>query len=159
MNKDYRYLEEIHHKHTAELIDLIRTKQDLPTFSLIQSSEEEDTKQSFDFKYGTRKISHRIRKLGDFHYGEFTLRSRSKGGGDTELDKVKYGYGDLYFYGWADNEIRAFIFVDLNKLRPHLEEADTKNQPNGDGTEFYGYSFETLRKYNALVAKSYNITI
>ena len=130
------------------------------------ATEEEDTKQSTDL-IGEIKVKFAIR-VRETNYRDFTIRTRSKYGGKTEIDKIKDGDAlcDYYFYFWGDSngKISDWILVDMkifkeNKLYEGKEIKmmdktwiePRRNIPNGDGTEFTPYSIEELRETGCLV--------
>src|ERR1035437_194282 len=124
---DVRYLEK---KFMSEVIGSI--KESWPNlfdmFVIKQSTEEEDTKLSFDVIVCGVPVSVRIRKYvyqSDRRYFEYdgkpsclTIRSKSKGSRRTEIDKLKSGSGKIYFYAWMDateEYIIKWILIDIDK--------------------------------------------
>ena len=80
---------------------------------------------------------------------EFTIRIKSRGGGPSELDKIKAGHCSVYFYGFAnasDDGLEFWRIIDVDKFRLWLlkmEEMGHK-QPyqiinNQDGTMGAGF--------------------
>lgn len=68
------------------------------------------------------RIAVRIRKFADWrdYQNEFTIRARRPSGIKTEMRKIMEGWGDLYFYGFANAERDALYdwFVgDLDVFR------------------------------------------
>src|SRR5690242_15046752 len=87
-----------------------------------------------------------------FNPCDFTIRSKSRYGGDTELDKVMSGAINRMFYGVRnrdDTDYAWWMFFNLNVLRDAMNKwrtdkaAGAKIWPfwevnnNGDGTGFY----------------------
>ncbi len=73
-------------------------------------------------------------------FRDFTIRTRSRYGYETEIDKLRKGFCDWYLYGWGDgiDTILEYILVDLDKVRnlELLEMQIWKIGRNTDGTEF-----------------------
>lgn len=54
---------------------------------------------------------------------QFTIRSRRPGNAPTELQKILSGWGDVFFYGFANHHYTRFLgffILDLHELRKHL---------------------------------------
>lgn len=73
---------------------------------------------------------------------EFTLRRNRDSGAETELSKLLKGFGDLVFYGFADDSgsrLKSAFLGDLAAFRrwymPHYGDF----RDNGDGTGFVAY--------------------
>jgi hypothetical protein len=118
------------------------------------ATEEEDTKKSTDL-VGEINVRFAIR-VRETNFRDFTIRSQSKYGGRTEIDKIRDGNAecDYYFYFWgnSENKISDWILVDMNKFK-HSELATKEKAtiPNGDGTGFIPYSIEELREIDCYV--------
>lgn len=76
---------------------------------------------------------------------QFTIRSRLDSGNKTELAKIINGWGDVFFYGFADENEQGFAgwyLIDMDVFRKALmypERRDsirTGEKCNGDGTYF-----------------------
>lgn len=136
--------------------------QDITNIEL--SNSDEDTKESFDLVYKSKvEVSVRIRKYEYLiKYSDFTIRSRSRFGGKTEIDKLIAGKGNIYLYAWKNKDstkLYAWILVDINKLRPLFTDFPAvQDIPNGDGTYFRAYKISTILAYDALI-NNYNIPI
>ena len=120
---------------------------------------EEDVKENTDFmlvcdidrntRFGYRSRTYQFRK----YIGEFTIRSKTAyGGTNTELHKIRQGFGDFMFYGHVDKagtDYEAWMVIDLQKLRQfwscvqhwesYIGAAGITNQLNGD--EFCAFTF------------------
>jgi hypothetical protein len=102
-------------------------------------------------------IACRVRRPG-FYYGrtyrsptawgvQFTIRTRRSSGAETELAKVRRGFGDWMIYGHIEGRLlRHWMVLDLeifraNEARPRVirEEID-----NRDGTFFSAYDVRTF---------------
>jgi len=150
MNK-YRDVERKHLPQIEAILNMVNSKKGVEAILLNESTEMEDTKLSFDAitSIGT-KVSIRIRKLKYFdRFKDVTIRRVSMNGGKTELDKLKDGLGEMYFFAWADDEgIKHFIYYSIDKLRPYLDYGTDENNP--DGTGLRCFSFKKLLSYNAV---------
>lgn len=117
------------------------------------STDFEDQNYSFDLVYnGKIEISVRIRKHEYLKYKDFTIRSQSKCGYETEIDKLKKGFGNIYFYGWLDpNELNIceYLIVDINKIRYKLDDGGFRS--NKDGTAFKFYTNFFLDENDAII--------
>lgn len=124
-------------------------------FIIKQSSDEEDTKLSFDMKFTSDiQISVRLRKYKYISYKDITIRSRSKKGGLTEITKLSNGMGQIFFYGWLDEKeenIIQWVLVDIDKIRDKLHTHYSGDFPNNDGSRLKTYSFDFLKEYGAII--------
>ncbi len=118
------------------------------------STTAEDTKESFDMVYQSRvELSVRIRKNYYLKYCDFTIRTKAKGHGETEIDKLLSGKGSIYLYAWKSEDgenLHAWVLVDINKIRNDLKNTG-QARFNSDGTEFKGYDIPWISKMGALV--------
>ena len=87
-------------------------------------------------------------------YGnEFTIRCKVKSGGKTEFDKIREGWGNYFFYGFADatnTKLAKWILGDLNALRRHIEQQKDPlkaSKDNGDGSAFIPYKYDTIEGF------------
>lgn len=123
-------------------------------FVVNESSELEDTKLSFDLYFSADiQISVRLRSFKYRNYNDITIRSRSKNGGLTEIDKLIDGKGQIYFYGvLSENEekIVKYILFDIDKIRDKLKENGLE-RTNFDGTKFKCYTFDFLKDNSAII--------
>jgi hypothetical protein len=124
-------------------------------YSIVEeSTQEEDTKLSFDLKFKTEMhVSIRLREFDALGYDDITIRSRSKNGNKTEIDKLYDGEGQLYFYGVMDEEqenIIQWLLYDINPIR-FLLKKNGNIRKNMDGTEFRVYDFDFLKEHNCIV--------
>lgn len=99
------------------------------------------------------RIACRLRRWSQHvfsRYGEqFTVRSSRESGTRTELAKILEGWGDLFFYGWADPQtrrLREWSLIDLAGFRTFHAESKASGKcivadavDNGDGTRFVAY--------------------
>jgi len=118
------------------------------------ATEVEDTRQSTDavlevdgkVTIGMRVRRHKVYPNGKT-YRDLTIRALSKGGGKTELAKMREGWCDWYFYGWLtpDSRLSEFMLLEIEPLRRSGLLFD--NRPitmNGDGTGFVSYTLKEL---------------
>ena len=149
----FRDVERKHLSQIEKILNVVNFKMGMEAILLKESTEEEDTKLSFDAvtSIGTR-VSIRVRKLEYFsRFKDVTIRRVSKNGGKTELDKLKDGLGGMYFFAWADEEgIKQFVYYSIDKLRPYLDYGVDKD--NSDGTGLRCFSIKQLLGYNAIVS-------
>jgi len=119
------------------------------------STEEEDTKESFDLVYNSKvEISVRIRGYKYWkEYCDFTIRNKSKYNNKTELHKLIEGKGSLYLYAWKtmdEQKLYAWVLIDINKIRSLLSE-NGKQRYNYDNTAFKAYSLSWANENNAIL--------
>lgn len=101
-------------------------------------------------------VALRVRDAG-CPFRDFTIRSSVPSGKQTELHKLREGYGRWYLYCWRTRSgvIRDWILVDMDKMRAsgllYRERQDIKNP---DGTCFRVFTIDELRKNDCIVAAS-----
>lgn len=158
MTTDYKSNVHFQHKHMGTVIRLLKINaHHMVDFRL--AGKAEDTKQATDMvihmEHGLT-IGVRIRRhMTGKRYRDFTIRSKSFGGGKTELDKLREGWGDWYFYAWEDHtgRLNEWVLVSLKALRDGKAfDKQRREIPNTDGTKFVALSLAELRQYKALVA-------
>jgi hypothetical protein len=124
--------------------------------NLAPSTDKEDTELSFDAKIDDKQISIRIRKHKYLKYPDLTIRSRSKNGGKTEIDKIKEGLAQIYFYSYMDEQEKELVkvrIVDVNSIRELTKLNIFEHRKNKDITEFYTYKFKDIKQYNGDIYK------
>jgi len=116
------------------------------------ASSEQDTQQATDLvvyvKTGAIGVRVRQFKSTGKKYRDWTIRCKSCSGYATEIDKLRAGWGDFYFYGWdnKNGHIDEYMLLDLAKVRDAgLLYVERKVIPNGDGTSFI--SIDALELY------------
>ena len=102
-----------------------------------------------------KRIACRVRRhsyLSEYS-GQFTIRSQSRGGSKTELQKITDGWGDWMFYSFADQSetaIQKWYLINLDSWRAHMIRARNKINkgqiPNGDGTFFTWFEITSFPK-------------
>ena len=112
------------------------------------------------------RVACRIRKFVYFEQygGEFTIRNKTASGNKTELDKIREGWGDYLFYGWAnqaETKLHGWTLGSIDVLRTYMDECFA----NGicpwasqrynwyDGTGFVAFRYKDVPD-NYLVAYS-----
>ena len=122
-----------------------------------QSTSYEDGALSFDLVYDLNfTVSVRIRKNKYLKYNDLTIRSRSRMGNKTEIDKIMEGMAQVYFYAYMNKEETELVKirianVDAIRKLTKLKMFGKKN--NNDGTKFNTYSFLNISNYNGAVYK------
>ena len=113
------------------------------------SSEYEDSSLSYDAIFNSNfTLSIRIRRNYALRYKDITIRSKSKNGYKTEIDKIMEGMGQLYFYAYMNESETRLVkirVVDIDVIRKmtlnnQFEQRKNKNDP----THFYVYSFKDI---------------
>lgn len=126
-------------------------------WELSLSSDLEDSKFSYDMVYnGKVEISVRLRNNYYLKYRDFTIRCKSRNNGITEIDKLKSGMGNVYFYGWLNDistEIQEYVIVDINKIRGLLDQGTYRT--NTDNTAFMAYDISFLKRNDAIIKQSF----
>jgi hypothetical protein len=98
----------------------------------------------------------------EVEYRDLTIRSRRASGAETELAKIRKGFGRWYLYCWADGEpytngngkIKNWILVDLDQFRGcGLAYENRPDKPNPDRmTWFIPYNVDELDRHQCIVA-------
>ena len=88
---------------------------------------------------------------------EFTVRTRSRNGCETEWHKLSAGYGDFYLYCWANETEDGFtdwVLLDLKKIREHglLKKMEFGGR-NNDKTEWKKLHLHYLSSVNAILRR------
>lgn len=125
-------------------------------FKARQSTPEQDMKEGFDYAITIDKtnIAVRNRKHKYLQYGDLTIRTKARGNGKTEIDKIKEGCGDIYLYTWQTENgksIDSYLLVDLEKLRISGLLEETNELKNGDNTKFCSISIQELRDKDCII--------
>ena len=90
-----------------------------------EASQEEDTLRNTDLvvlQMEAKRIGCRVRRhqFAEDYSDEFTIRAGRPSGNETELSKVVSGWGDYFFYGFADtseSRLAAWLLGDLYVFR------------------------------------------
>ncbi len=130
------------------------------------STFEQDTQQATDLvvlNAGAVAIACRIRRPGyTQHYGhQFTVRERSRNGGESELAKIKQGFADWMFYGHAattPGQLAKWWLLSLDAFRFHIKHSRRvighDCLANGDGTRFIAFDIPSFPNNPPLVVAS-----
>ena len=113
-----------------------------------------DTRQATDMVVHVRggAVGVRLRR-GNCKYRELTIRSTRKGTAQTEIDKLRGGFGDWYLYCWEIAAGIEWMLVDLAKVRgAGLLDMRRKEIMNPDGiTGFIAISRDELTQKGCVV--------
>lgn len=128
----------------------------LHLFDVEIATEEQDLKQATDMVIriqGEKTIAVRLRR-SQYAYRDLTIRAWREGNIETELHKIKAGFGDLYLYGWTqDMKIAEWILVDLTKVRAFRLLDGCSIRYNRDGrTGFIAIPYWQLKARKCLLA-------
>lgn len=127
------------------------------------ASPKRDMEEATDLILSIRggDIGVRIR-ANDCWRRDWTVRSIINWAERTEIDKLREGFGDWYFYGWSEDNIgalKAWILIDLKKVRDcGLLDTVRNDIPNGDGTFFRAYTYKEL-VYNDCIISAFGLTL
>lgn len=128
--------------------------------SLVDASLDDDLHHNTDLRIGfaaSIPIACRVREYCYLkRYGnEFTIRSRARYGGRTEIDKATAGEGTFMFYGFVGphgpQSLQRWFIGDLDVWRAWRQERISEGKPtfiaempNGDGTYFQAYDLRHM---------------
>lgn len=108
-------------KHKLEIIDIINKECLMEIIKIRPSDFREDTKESTDLVIEVKggKIATRIRNYTKEHYRDLTIRTKVSINPETEIDKLRKGWCDWYFYVWLNDKekVTSWILVDLKEIR------------------------------------------
>jgi len=150
---NYRDLE---HKHLKEIEWHLKIIYPDINSMLELSSNKEDSNLSFDAKFHDKKISIRIRNNEYLKYPDLTIRSKSKNNGKTEIDKIKEGMAEIYFYGYLDKDRNRLVkirVVSVDAIRRLIQKKKYELKKNSDGTEFFTFLFSDIKKAGGNIYK------
>lgn len=113
----------------------------LPAVEHLDTNEATDmlAESGWQIAIRSRSYGKYFKKFGN----QFTLRARRLNGTETELSKIRRGFGDFLFYGFAEGvEHRYFYIIDLNVFRRALSQLGVDafsngEIPNTDGETFF----------------------
>lgn len=128
-------------------------------FSMQKASAKDDMEKGFDFVFTMGDITVPVRvRTPSCKFRDFTIRSKSRHGFKTEIDKLREGFGDVYFYGWTKWEqgqevIIEWCLINLNRFRESgLANIEKPQTSNGDGTCFINYKLKELEENHCIIA-------
>ena len=105
---------------------LTSVKQILGLYLIGEAKQDDDQQRNTDLivlKMEAVRIACRIRRNDYFkgeYKGEFTIRSSRPNGTKTELTKIIEGWGDYFFYGFANTDgmtLSGYTLTDLKCFR------------------------------------------
>lgn len=113
-----------------------------------QSDDEEDGKLSFDLVFNMNfTISIRIRKHKYLKFNDMTIRYKSLKGYRTEIDKIKDGLAQIYFYAYMsedENSLCKVRICNVESIRKLIEQENYKVCENKDGTMLAAFKFQDI---------------
>jgi hypothetical protein len=113
-----------------------------------QSDDEEDGKLSFDLVFNMNfTISIRIRKHKYLKFNDMTIRYKSLKGYRTEIDKIKDGLAQIYFYAYMsedENSLCKVRICNVESIRKLIEQENYKVHENKDGTMLAAFKFQDI---------------
>ena len=116
------------------------------------ATDFEDGNLCFDLIFNMNfTISIRIRKYKYINYNDLTIRSKSKKGFKTEIDKIKEGLAQIYFYAYMnqdENKLVKIRIANVEAIRKLTSSKIYEHKKNNDGTEFFTYKFTDIKKYD-----------
>lgn len=120
-----------------------------------QSTELEDSNLSFDLVFNLGfTVSIRIRKYDYIKYNDLTIRSKSKSNGYTEIDKIKNGLSQIYFYAYMnlqETELIKIRIVNVDAIRKLIKDGIFIERKNNDSTEFIAMKFSDINEYSGAI--------
>lgn len=125
------------------------------------SNFDKDTKEATDVVVDSKgsDIALRVREP-NIKFRDITIRNKSFGGGETEIDKMRKGYGDWYLYGWGNGngKVVEYVLLDIEKIREYqlfdmtLSGMKRSVIPNKDGrTNFISIDIAELDLIGAVI--------
>lgn len=157
MRSETRYDWDYSNLHLPEAFNVLRQNASfLVSFEI--APENIDLKEVGDIVLSSNMghIAFRVRRPNVDHR-DLTIRCKRISGVETEIHKIRAGFGSWYLYAWADDSRRFkdWILVDLDQFRScGLAFEDRYEIPNADGaTWFYAYDDSELELHNCVVAK------
>lgn len=123
-----------------------------------QADDYEDGNLCFDLVFNFNfTVSIRVRKNKYIRFNDLTIRSRSKLGNKTELDKIKEGMSQVYFYAYMnkeENRLEKVRIADVDAIRKLIKEGSFIGPiPNNDGTEFISFKFKDIKNKGGAIYK------
>jgi hypothetical protein len=111
-----------------EIIQIVAKLQQANPDMVMVPRDAEDRKRNSDLMIlgiNATRIACRVRKpeYAEKYADEFTIRFRLPWGGGTEYQKIMDGWGQFFFYGFADAQektLQKWVYCDLNVLRDYF---------------------------------------
>lgn len=147
--------------HTDEVIKILKENAIQHIIKIDVSDPEDDMGKATDMviKVTGGDVAVRLR-TGERPERDLTIRSYNKGY-KTELEKLRDGFGDWYFYAWfgPDNHISEWLLADINQMRiSEILDVPRFEIPNGDGTKFISITIDELQATACLIT-SYGLEL
>jgi hypothetical protein len=120
------------------------------------ASAQQDMKQATDMLVTVRgeiAIAVRLRRP-TYTHRDLTIRAMRSSGVKTELEKIQFGAGDFYLYGWTNAWcIPEWMLVNLHRLRDSgLLNRNWQLIRNKDNrTAFIAIPYTLLKQYGCVV--------
>lgn len=115
---------------------------------VFQQDQYKDMHEATDFIVVPGKIAIAVRVRRFEYYpnyrNEFTIRWARPSGVDTEIDKIRKGFADLFFYGFLNKEkskIIQYVLIDLNIFRKCEGEPLRVIENENGSSDFAVYDF------------------
>jgi hypothetical protein len=119
------------------------------------ATEYEDGNLSFDLVFNLNfTVSVRIRKFNYIKYLDLTIRSKTKNNGYTEIDKIKDGLSQIYFYAYMDlqeTELIKIRIINVDAIRKLIKDNKFEKRKNNDTTEFLTFKFKDIHTENGAI--------
>ena len=145
-------------EHFAPRLDFSKAANHI---NICEATEDDDKNFETDVyvcNYNKLNIALRVREGKSTDYGDIMIRSKTKYGSPSELDKIMQGYGDYYLYCWTDPNsdsftINEYLFIDLDAFRVHMNDVflGVKAFPY-EGTASARFSIDLLVKRACCIA-------
>lgn len=149
---EFKYKDEINNHIKKALPNIYNSFADLKA-----SSDYEDGNLCYDMVFNMNfTVSVRIRKYNYIKYNDLTIRSRSKYGNKTEIDKIKEGLAQVYFYAYESKNRDRLVKIricDVQAIRKLIRKQKYINRTNFDGTEFKAFKFSDIAVNNGGIYK------
>lgn len=149
---------------------------------LVEAPEKKDQREATDLIVFTARnldIACRVRSAKYYceYPHDFTIRKASIGGGKTEWDKIREGFGDWLFYAFAADDsdpskgFAAWYVINLDVLRAEMISFSvwslsrqagimpfvSQDRSNGDKSGLRSYDLRTFLRRDIVIASSTEI--
>lgn len=128
-----------------------------------KQDKEQATDLVLEIEGGTMAV--RIRRKKYYEWGlrrglDWSIRVKSNGA-KTEIDKLREGFGDWYFYGYSEDNksgLAYWCLIDLHKTRQSgILENSWMPKDNNDGTAAIYIPIKGLLDCGALISSSHDV--
>lgn len=124
---------------------------------LRDATAEQDRTEGFDYIILTQLGNVACRLRRHCNYRDITIRSSRPSGVRTEIDKLKDGHAQLYFYGWvneAGNGFADWVIFDVPRFLAARLLDQAADIPNRDRTCFRAIPAAELFRVPGCVRRS-----